>query len=169
MPTMRGSDKGTKKRYAGSVRKDDELGLVIKGLEAARTDWTPLARRLQRELLARVFSDEPWRDWLIEVAAAVRAGELDDDLVYRKRIRRDLDAYEKNVPPHIQAARKLPHPSRSIRYVITTDGPMPVELPHGPLDYEHYLNRQLGPAADCVLGFLDTSFEKVAGTQMSLF
>ena len=33
--------------------------------------------------------------------------ELDAELVYRKRIRRDLDEYRHNVPPHIQAARKL--------------------------------------------------------------
>ena len=116
-----------------------------------------------------MFSDEPWEDWLIEVSRAVRAGELDRKLVYRKRIRRDLDSYEKNVPPHIQAARRLGTKARQIRYVITTEGPMPVEMPHGPLDYNHYLTRQLAPAADCVLSFLGTDFMKVAGAQMSLF
>ena len=41
--------------------------VVIKGLEAARTDWTPLARRFQRELFDRVFPDQPWREGMVEL------------------------------------------------------------------------------------------------------
>ncbi len=167
MPTMRGSDKGSKKRYAGMTGPTDEL--VIKGLEAVRTDWTPLARRFQRELLTRVFTEQPWRAWMADVARSVRAGERDDELVYRKRIRRRLDDYAHNVPPHIQAARKLGRPVREVRYVITHRGAEPVALPHGRLDYEHYLTRQLAPAADGVLQFLNTSFAAVAGLQVTLF
>ncbi|MGH1348495.1 MAG: DNA polymerase II [Nannocystales bacterium] len=169
MPTMRGSDKGSKKRYAGTLGAGPDAQLVIKGLEAVRTDWTPLARRFQRELLARVFAERPWREWMAALARSVRAGELDDELVYRKRIRRRLDAYERNVPPHIQAARKLGRQVREIRYVITARGAEPVELPHGRLDHEHYLSRQLAPAADGLLQFLGTSFAAVAGLQVSLF
>ncbi|MEX1365426.1 MAG: DNA polymerase II [Nannocystaceae bacterium] len=169
MPTMRGSSQGSKKRYAGSVGTGPDAKLVIKGLEAVRTDWTPLARRFQRELLARVFSDAPWREWVAQLARSVRAGELDDELVYRKRIRRRLDDYVHNVPPHIQAARKLGRAVREIRYVITSNGAEPVELPHARLDHEHYLRRQLAPAADGILQLLDTSFDAIAGQQLSLF
>ena len=169
MPTIRGSTRGSKKRYAGLVRSPSGDQLVIKGLEAARTDWTALARRFQRELLDRVFHGRPWRDWLLAMAADVRAGRLDHELVYRKRIRRALADYQANVPPHIQAARKLSRPSKEIRYVITALGPEPVDLPHGELDHEHYLQKQLAPAADAVLPFLGTSFEAIAGTQMTLF
>ena len=169
MPTMRGSEEGSKKRYAGTLGPGLDAPLVIKGLEAVRTDWTPLARRFQRELLARVFAGEAWREWMAALARRVRAGELDAELVYRKRIRRNLDEYERNVPPHIQAARKLGKPVREIRYVITSRGAEPVALPHGRLDYDHYLNRQLAPAADGILQFLDTNFEAVAGLQLGLF
>ena len=169
MPTMRGSEKGSKKRYAGTVRRGSELDVVIKGLEAARSDWTPLARRLQRELLMRVFTGEPWRAWLGDLARGVRAGKFDDELVYRKRIRRKLGDYQKNVAPHIQAARLLGRPVREIRYVVTVRGPEPAELPHAALDYRHYLTKQLAPAADCVLPFLGTSFSAVGGVQLSLF
>ena len=55
MPTIRGSEKGTKKRYAGLVCKGREASVVVKGLESVRTDWTPLARAFQRELFRRVF------------------------------------------------------------------------------------------------------------------
>ena len=51
------------------------------------------------------------------VAERVLAGEEDARLVYRKRLRRRLDEYERNVPPHVQAARLceqrgLPAPRR---------------------------------------------------------
>lgn len=32
-------------------------------------------------------------------------GEFDDRLIYRKRPRRKLDEYQRNVPPHARAAR----------------------------------------------------------------
>ena len=168
MPTMRYSKKGSKKRYAGLIHSADGEKLVIKGLEAARTDWTALARRFQRELLDRVFHDQPWREWMLRLTQDLRAGRLDHELVYRKRIRRALADYTKNVPPHVQAARKLGRPVKEIRYVIAS-GPEPVDLPHGELDHEHYLQKQLAPAADAILPFLGTTFEAVAGTQLSLF
>ncbi|MCA9574315.1 MAG: DNA polymerase II [Myxococcales bacterium] len=170
MPTMRGSDKGTKKRYAGlSRRRDGELLVVVKGLEAVRTDWTPLARRFQRELFWRVFAGEPYEDWTRALAESLRHGDLDAELVYRKRLRRSVDSYERNVPPHVQAAKKLGRPVREVRYVMTVRGPEPVELPHAALDYDHYLTRQLAPAADAILPFVGTDFASIAGTQLPLF
>jgi DNA polymerase-2 len=169
MPTMRGSERGSKKRYAGLI--DDGKGgrVVVKGLEAARTDWTPLARRFQRELFARVFRDEPWEDWMRQLCEDVVAGRHDAELVYTKRIRRSLDEYGSGAPPHVQAARQLGKSVRIVSYVITTRGAEPVELAQSPLDYAHYLSRQLAPAAEALLAALGTDFERVAGRQQHLF
>jgi DNA polymerase II len=176
MPTTRGADRGSKKRYAGTVRKSGEIHLVVRGLETVRRDWTPLARRVQKELLRRVLSDEPVEDWLTSVAQDLACGKLDAELVYRKRVRRDLDAYAgSGAPPHIQAARLRESASESestihdIDYVMTTRGPEPVEKRSAPLDHDHYLMKQLAPACDVVLPFLGTSFARVAGAQKSLF
>ena len=171
MPTLRGTDRGSKKRYAGLVRAETEAEteIVMKGLEAVRTDWTALARRFQRELLHRVFHDEPYEAWIRSVRDAVFAGELDEELVYRKRLRRSLDDYVKNVPPHVQAARKLDVPVREIAYVMTVRGAEPVQRRTAAIDYEHYVQRQLAPAADALLGALGTDFARIAGRQMSLF
>ena len=44
MPTIRGAEEGSKKRYAGLVMRDDgSEEMVYKGLETVRTDWSPLA------------------------------------------------------------------------------------------------------------------------------
>jgi DNA polymerase-2 len=170
MPTIRGSDEGSKKRYAGLViDADGQAHVVVKGLEAARTDWTPLARSFQRELLRRVFLDEPYDAWIRALTDELFAGKLDDQLVYRKRLRRELESYVKNVPPHIAAARQLERTGREIAYVMTVRGPQPLEKRSAAIDYQHYLERQLAPAADGVLACLGDRFMRLGSRQLSLF
>ena len=170
MPTMRGSEEGTKKRYAGLVVENDgDKRVVFKGLEAVRTDWTPLARTFQRELFRLVLSEEPHHDYILKTAQDLAAGRLDEQLVYKKRIRRPLSEYIKNVPPHIQAARKGPPPGRSIEYVITINGPEPISARQSPLDYDHYLERQLAPTAESLLLHLHEDFGAIVGPQLRLF
>ena len=185
MPTVRGMPTGSKKRYAGLVLEstttsDDESSsetvadtgtsrLVVKGLEAARNDWTPLARNFQRELFHRVFHELPFEQFVRTTAEQLQLGDLDEELVYSKRIRRALNDYQRNVPPHIQAARKLERSGNSIRYVITRNGPEPVEALHSTPDYQHYIDKQLAPAADGILQFLDTSFAAITDAQMQMF
>ena len=178
MPTVRGGASGSKKRYAGLVRDaDGETRLIVKGLEAVRSDWTPLARDFQHELLRRVFLDLPWEPFVHETVQRLRVGELDAALVYRKRIRRDASDYLRSVPPHVQAARKLAHARGSrarlssgwIRYVMTRNGPEPVQALESPPDHDHYLERQLAPAADGVLHVLGTSFADVIDAQLRMF
>jgi hypothetical protein len=124
MPTIRGAETGSKKRYAGTVRNaKGELEVVFKGLESVRSDWTPLAQSFQRELYRRVFLREPWERFVRETVAQLKPGKLDAQLVYRKRLRQPLEAYRRNVPPHVQAARKLENPGRVIRYLTRSTAP----------------------------------------------
>lgn len=184
MPTIRGSDKGSKKRYAGVVRKatgESSLQLVFKGLETVRTDWTHLARDFQRELYRRIFAGEPYREYVLDVVKSTREGKHDNELVYRKRIRRPLADYTRNVPPHVQAARLADEENERqglplryqrggwVEYLLTVNGPEPKEYLRAPLDYDLYIERQIEPIADGILHFLDTSFREVAGDQMGLF
>ena len=171
MPTVRGERTGSKKRYAGLVRAaDGELEVVFKGLESVRTDWTPLARAFQRELYRRVFLNEPFEAYVQEVLDDLLAGRLDEQLVYRKRLRRPVGDYTRNVPPHVQAAAKLARPGRWVRYVVTRNGPEPVPGAPAPVpDYQHYRERQLAPAANGILHFLGTSFEGITDAQMRIF
>lgn len=175
MPTIRGTDTGSKKRYAGVIRNArGEYDLVFKGLESVRSDWTPLAQRFQRELYRRIFFQEPYADYIRDLVERLKRGELDRELVYRKRLRRRLEEYQRNVPPHVQAARKLDRPGRTISYLITLNGPEPVEHyfdgeATSPIDYQHYIDRQMEPVADGILHFLDDSFKRIAADQLTLF
>ncbi|MBL3527635.1 MAG: DNA polymerase II [gamma proteobacterium endosymbiont of Lamellibrachia anaximandri] len=170
MPTLRGAETGSKKRYAGYVRNGaGEYELVFKGLESVRSDWTPLAQVFQRELYRRVFFTEPWEDYIRETVASLKSGALDEQLVYRKRIRNPLESYQRNVPPHIQAARKLERAGRWISYLITLNGPEPLADLRSTIDYQHYIDRQLAPVADGILHFVGGSFERITTNQMDLF
>jgi DNA polymerase-2 len=150
--------------------------LVFKGLESVRTDWTRLARTFQEELYGRIFREECYADYVKDVTARLLAGDEDPQLVYRKRLRRRLDDYQRNVPPHVQAARLcaergLPVPTRGswVEYVITTSGAEPAARPLAPLDYQHYVDRQLAPVADGILGFVGSSFSALTEKQIGLF
>jgi DNA polymerase-2 len=182
MPTMRGSDQGSKKRYAGLI--DDEQGnrhIVYKGLETVRTDWTELAREFQQTLYRLIFDGDEYSDYIRQVVADLQAGRLDQQLVYRKRLRKKLSEYQKNIPPHAQAAIKAEaefkrrhEPSRYrnkswIEYVITVAGAQTLECQHDRLDYEHYVDKQLTPIADTILNAIGSSMDAVTGRQQDLF
>ncbi|MDT6964658.1 DNA polymerase II [Cupriavidus sp. SZY C1] len=182
MPTIRGTDLGSKKRYAGQVmRPDGRLEMVYKGLETVRTDWSPLAQQFQQTLYARIFNREPYQEYVRDTVRRTLAGELDDLLVYRKRLRRQLDDYQRNVPPHVRAARIAdaynerhgrPRQYQNggwISYLMTRAGPEPLETRSAPIDYDHYVTRQLQPIADAILPFLDDDFQTLLTGQMALF
>ena len=182
MPTIRGQETGSKKRYAGiTVTPDGSTKMLFKGLEQVRTDWTKLARELQAELYQRVFNDQPYVDLIKPLLEQIRAGQLDHKLVYRKRLRRPLVEYQKNVPPHVQAARKaeawrlqnqLPSAYSKggwIEYVITLTGPEPLEMSPNNYDYEHYIDRQIEPVVDGILPFINDSFANITERQLGLF
>ena len=101
----------------------------------------------------------------------LKKGEYDSLLVYRKALRKSLDSYTKTTPPHVKAARKLDKvTSNIIAYVITTDGPEPVEQQQHPLDYDHYIEKQIRPIAESILRVKGSSFDDVmkGSTQQGL-
>lgn len=182
MPTIRGAEEGSKKRYAGLVvRSDGSEDMVYKGLETVRSDWSPLARRFQQELYQRIFHRQPHQDYIRDYVRRTLSGEFDELLIYRKRLRRRLDDYERNVPPHVRAARladeyndRLNRPRQYqrggwISYVISVNGPEPLEVRQAPIDYDHYVTRQLQPVADAILPFVNDDFSTLVGGQMGLF
>ena len=117
----------------------------------------------------QVFNDEPVEELVRDTTTKLLSGELDEKLVYRKRLRRKLSDYKRNVPPHVQAARKSPNAQKWIDYVQTLAGPEPLDNQSNQLDYQHYVEKQLIPVADGILHFLSTSYHSVISEQSELF
>ncbi len=182
MPTIRGAEEGSKKRYAGLItRPDGSDGMVFKGLETVRTDWSPLAQCFQQELYQRIFHRQPHGEYVRDYVRRTLAGELDELLIYRKRLRRRLDDYQRNVPPHVRAARLAddyndrqgrPRQYQNggwISYLMTVAGPEPLETRSSAVDYDHYVTRQLQPVADAILPFVGDDFASLVDGQLGLF
>jgi DNA polymerase-2 len=158
----RNSTRGASKRYAGMRHGRDSAEFV--GMEVVRSDWTPLAKQVQRELYQRLFTDQPVDVYLADVVRRLRIGEFDDALVYRKGLRKDAQEYTATTPPHVAAARKSSQPlGRTISYVMTTAGAEPIDNLQHPIDREHYVTKQVKPVAEPVLATLRLDFEKVIG------
>ena len=162
LPKVRGSEKGAKKRYAGILIKGKDEKIEFTGLEFVRKDWTSLAKKFQLDLLDLVFKEKDPESYVKKFVSGLQNGEFDELLIYRKTIRKDLEKYTKTTPPHVKAARKLDKiDSNIIKYVMTHDGPEPVENIQSSIDYNHYIEKQIKPIADSILYFYGKSFEDV--------
>ena len=181
LPMIRGDETGARKRYAGLLlQPDGNAELSFAGMETSRRDWTRLARRMQTELFDLVFRRFDDNDLLDALENLVRsfherllAGELDELLVYRKGLSKPIAEYQGSLPPHVRAAALLGEPNvRVVRYVMTTEGPEPIQKrSDAPLDYRHYSEKQLAPIADMILRFYASSYDEITGPgkQLSLF
>jgi len=146
---LRAEGRGRAKGYGGwLLAPSGELTIEIKGMEAVRSDSTPLARRIQTELLEQVFKGGGERElkaYVYNILKELRQGLLDNELIYRKRLSRTPESYTSSTPPQVKAARALGWKNRrgTVEYVWTTSGPEPSSLPHGQLDYDHYAEAQV--------------------------
>ena len=170
LASVRHGSSGARKRYAGVLVGEDAPEFV--GMEVVRRDWTALAKQVQRELYRRLFSEEPVVEYLHDIVGALRRGDCNALLVYRKGLRKQMRDYTTSVPPHVVAARKsTATPGSVIAYVMTRAGPEPLDQVTAPIDLEHYVEKQVRPVAEPVLAALGLDFAQVIGDdrQMGLF
>lgn len=158
---------GQLRRFAG---RDAKGRLVQEGFEDVIKEWTEMAETFRDALLCQ-FLDNPKPDtWIVSFVDDLKSGSYDDKLSLTKRIRKKVEEYAKNAPPHIRAARMLKKPGRDVTYVFTQRGPVPVELEHKDIDYDHYISKQVKPVADSLLPLIGREFSKLSSPeQISLF
>lgn len=166
--------KGRAKGYAGKLLNTDKV--EIKGMEAVRSDWTMAARNFQTELLTLLFNNtekEAIYLFMKETIKGIRSGIHDNDLIYKKSLRKAPEEYDKTSPPHVKAARMLPKKSlsKTISYYLSKEGPVPIQLGIKNLDYDHYIQKQIFPIAEAVASVLEIDIEPLfsADSQMKLF
>ena len=178
LPSIRHGSAGARKRYAGLLQKgpaDVSGEIVFVGMEVVRRDWTELSKIFQRGLYERLFREAEAgavAAFVAEFVRDLRAGRHDGHLVYRKALRKGIEEYTATTPPHVKAARKMEGRARGlIEYIVTTAGPEPTPGRVSPIDYEHYVDKQLRPIAEQVLPHLGLDFDRVIGgaTQRTLF
>jgi len=180
MPTIRGKTMGSKKRYVGKVEKNGASKLVFKGMETVRSDWTELAHEFQTELFEILFAENYSQELIFQAfdryVKKLYAGEFDAKLIYRKRLGQHLTDYQKNIPPHVKAAKQYladnPHLAfqrgQIIKYVYTANG-AEYYTGHHNYDYGIYVNKQLLPIAEMIVVDLGTKVSSLSDRQIQLF
>lgn len=168
--TMRDSSSGAKKRYVGLI--DGKLDFV--GMEYVRSDWTELAKNFQYELFENYFMQNPIEGFIKNFVNDIKKGKYDKLLIYTKRLSKDPKEYTKNIPQHVKAALLVNHTGpyrlKEVSYIMTLEGPVPVQKEIGHIDYQHYIEKQIRPIADQVLRSLGKDFDSLeVGDQLSLF
>lgn len=160
----RSSEAGAKKRYAGWIKNNNEDKIEFVGMESVRSDWTKLAKEFQYELYKRFFNGMEIHTWMRNFVTDLKHGKFNDKLIYKKQLRKNVEQYVKNIPPHVKAAKIINQKRGSVYYFITNKGPVPASLKPKDIDYEHYVEKQIAPVADSLLILLGESFDKIVNT-----
>ncbi|MCF8059693.1 MAG: DNA polymerase II [Bacteriovoracaceae bacterium] len=174
-PILRTGEGGAKKKYAGLLcNRKGEQKLNFSGMEFVRSDWTKLAKNFQFNLYEKFFKGEEVEGVIREVVEGLKKGFNDKELIYKKRLSKSLEEYTKSLPPHVRAAQMAKEAGfqidRDVFYVMTRRGPIPIELSPDDYDYQHYIDKQIRPIAEVILGPLGLSFDNIiTGDQLTLF
>ncbi|RLV60332.1 DNA polymerase II [Parashewanella curva] len=178
MPTLRGSEQGSKKRYVGQYRdKNKQLTLSFKGMENVRQDWSKIARRIQFELFDRLFSGKPLSHYLSEQLTQLKNGELDNELIFIRKLTRPLEDYTAKSSPHVKVAnhllaltgdKKFSKRGCKIEYINTISGAESVYHKTSPIDYDYYIDKQIKPIAEPIFDVTEESLVEVLSNQLSL-
>ena len=160
------SPQGRAKSYAGLAFTEEEFKtgrheLIIKGMEAVRSDWTALAREVQKEVLRKILTgaeQHEIRTYLSQIIQRIQDPEGIELLVIKKRLSKSASQYRGNLPPHVRAAllaeKKYPRKAspRRIQYLMTRTGPEPFfgrqETPHP--DISWYVEKQMLPVLQSI-------------------
>lgn len=161
---------GAKKKYVGM--KDSKLS--FKGMEFVRSDWTNLAKDFQFKLFENFFSDYNLESFIKDYVEKLKNGHFDSELIYTKRLTKSIDAYTKNIPIHVKAAKMINHTGpyrlKEVSYVMTQNGAVPVNLNPDKFDYDHYVEKQIKPLADQVLSYFGKDYDSIfTGEQLGFF
>ncbi|ABE55708.1 DNA damage-inducible DNA polymerase II [Shewanella denitrificans OS217] len=178
MPTLRGSEEGSKKRYVGAkVNEQGEMSLVFKGMEQVRSDWSPIARRIQYLLYEKLFTGEDPVNFIEQELDALKQGLRNSELVFRKRLKRNIEDYTAKSSPHVKAAalrcaatgdESFGRKGANVEYVMTKQGARVIQSAKLDYDYDYYIEKQIQPIAEPILGLLNRSFIEFTSNQLPL-
>ncbi|MFC1686264.1 DNA-directed DNA polymerase [Nanoarchaeota archaeon] len=175
--TTRSGTKGAKKKYALMTKKGS---MKVRGFESVRRDRCMLAKKTQDYVLRKVLEDgtpDSASKQVHKVLKEVREGKAKiDSLIIRTQLTKDIDSY-KSIGPHVVIAKKmhalgLPvNIGTLIPYVISkTSGKLirekarlPEEVKAGEYDANYYMDNQIIPPIEGILGVFGITPEQLKG------
>ncbi|MEM4248528.1 MAG: DNA polymerase domain-containing protein, partial [Candidatus Nanoarchaeia archaeon] len=173
--------RGAKKRYALLTKNK---GLILKGVEAIRGDWSALAKKAQKcaiELILKEGSPEGAATYIRDLISKVKTQKIPvEDLFINVRLTKPISAYAARTP-HVAAAEiaeKKGYPVRAgftVSYIITKGmGKISerVKLAEDAnlddYDSEYYIENQIMRAVCKLFEMFNYPTEKLKGGQTTL-
>ncbi|MBC5792854.1 MAG: hypothetical protein H8Z69_02320 [Nanohaloarchaea archaeon] len=171
--TSTDSGEGAKKKYALLSEKGQ---MKITGFEQVRRDWSPIAKKTQKEVLRMVLENkvDEAAEIVKKTVKKLQGGEIDvEELRIYTNLTKKPENYD-STAPHVEAAKKAMKrgeeisPGETISYVITRGGgniSSRAELPKYADSYDsgYYVDNQLIPVAMRVLKVFGYTEDQLKG------
>lgn len=147
---------------------------LYQGEDYSLARWCGLAGHLLEKIKHNFLYEGDIEALIKEQLDRLKQHRFDDLLFFRRKVTKELDEYTKTLPAHMQALSQSSHSARMkgrwLTYAITTKGPQLKGEIKAPLDYDHYVEKQIRPIADSFLKAYGKGFdERFAQNQLTLF
>ena len=166
---------GAKKKYA---MLSEEGEIKIKGFETIRSNWSQIAKEVQKEVLNIILKErdkEKAFNYAMKVMKNLAARKIPlEKVIMHTQLTKDIDEYE-SIGPHVAIAKKMRAkgmeivPGMRIEYIICKGkgkirdkAKLPAECKEGEYDEDYYINHQLIPAIDKIFEVLGYSKEQIS-------
>ena len=160
---------GAKKKYA---LLDENNKIKVKGFEAVRRNWSPIAKTVQKKVLDIILKEndkEKAIKYVKKIINNLREHKiLVEETIIQTKLQKPIDEYV-SIGPHVAIAKKMKakgievEAGTIVEYVITRGGKLirdkaklPSEIKNNEYDPNYYINNQVLPAVETifqVIGF----------------
>ncbi len=160
---------GAKKKYA---LLDENNEIKVKGFEAVRRNWSPIAKNVQKKVLEIILKEknqEKAIKYVKKIVNDLRQHKIPvKETIIQTKLQKNIEEYA-SIGPHVAIAKKMKaqgievEAGAIIEYVITAEGKLirdkaklPSEIKNNEYDPNYYINNQVLPAVETifqVMGF----------------
>ena len=157
----KGRDVGAKKKYALISDKGE---IKITGFETVRRNWSPVAKKVQKEIINIILKEnnvDKALKYVKKIIEKLRKNKVDvEDVVIRTQLQKDIRDYVQ-IGPHVAVAKRMKAkglsvgPGSMIKYVVIKGNGMirdrsrtVDELKDEKYDSDYYINNQVVPAVE---------------------
>lgn len=168
------SETGAKKKYA---LLDDKGGIIIKGFETVRRNWSYIAKEMQKKIIEILLKErdvDKAKKYVRRVVQDLRENKIPlEKLVIRTQLTKEISDYA-SIGPHVAAAKRLkelgkpPKPGQIISYVVVKgDGKirdkvkLDTEAKQDEYDSEYYINHQIIPGIERIFAVFHVDYEEL--------
>ena len=172
------SETGAKKKYALINEKNQ---LKVRGFEAVRRNWSPIAKDVQKEVLRIILEEQnpvKAKKYVRQIVSDLRSNNVPKEkVIIHTQLSKSIDSYE-SIGPHVAAAMRLRErgetisPGMIIKYIVIKGEKglirnrvrLVEETKQEDYDGEYYITNQVLPGIDRIFAVLGISTDDLVSS-----